>query len=71
MSKTAALILADLDRFLGRHVVLSDSVGWHKHFFSLQIQQTLSTCNKKKVSVYLSFRVIYVCSRAFKRIRVF
>ena len=49
---TGRQIFADLDRFLGRHAVLSDSVGWHKHFFSLQIQQTSSTCNKKKVSVF-------------------
>ena len=28
-------IFANLDRFLGRHAVLSDSVGRHKHFFSL------------------------------------
>ena len=44
MSKTLE-IFADLDRFLGRHAVLSDSVGRHKHFFSLQIQQTSFTCN--------------------------
>ena len=49
---SADVIFADLDRFLGRHAVLSDSVGRHKHFFSLQIQQTSSTCNKKKVSVF-------------------
>ena len=82
MSKTAARrcrykpatgrkIFADLDRFLGWHAVLSYSVGRHKYFFSLQIQQTLSMCNKKKVSVYLSLRVINVCSRAFKSIGVF
>ena len=55
MSKTSAAgrqIFADLDRFLGRHAVLSDSIGRHKHFFSLQIQQTSSTCNKKKVFVF-------------------
>ena len=59
-------IFADLDRFLGWHAVLSDSIGRHKHFFSLQIQQTLRLrVTKRKFLCFRQTLKKHLLSRVF------
>ena len=53
-------IFADLDRFLGRHAVLSDSVGRHKHFSVSRYNRPRLRVTKRKFLFIFPF-VLYMC----------